>query len=163
MDTHQNEVQQSGYTNQNQISEEAKKTCFVIMPIADVLGYDQGHFRRVYDYIIVPACTKAGFVPTLASDVKSSNLIIADILKRILDADMIVCDLSSRNPNVLYELGIRQAFDLPVALLKDDETKETFDIQGIRYVEYDKQLRIDLVDKAVGLLSDSILETLVVA
>ncbi len=84
---------------------------------------------------------------------------MADILKRILNADMAVCDLSSRNPNVLYELAVRQSFDLPVVLIKDDVTKEPFDIYGIRYLEYDKELRIDLVAKAVDDLTETISET----
>lgn len=37
-------------------NEQTKKKCFVIMPISDVDGYPKGHFNRVYDYIIVPAC-----------------------------------------------------------------------------------------------------------
>lgn len=140
-------------------SEIVQKTCFIIMPIADHPDYSPGHFARVYKHIITPACQKAGFKPTLATDVKSANFIIADILKRILNADMAICDLSSRNPNVLYELGIRQSFDMPVALIKDDTTRETFDIQGIRYLEYDKELRIDLVQSAVDALAEVITET----
>ncbi|MCK8492877.1 hypothetical protein M0L20_13500 [Spirosoma sp. RP8] len=136
-----------------------EKTCFVIMPIADVKEYATGHFRRVYDHIISKASVRAGFAPKVASDVKSANLIFTDILERILNADMVICDLSTRNPNVLYELAIRQCFDLPVVLIKDDETKETFDIQGIRYIEYDKELRIDLVGKAVDELTEAIKET----
>lgn len=38
--------------------EEKLKKCFVIMPISDVDGYPKGHFNRVYDYIIVPACKR---------------------------------------------------------------------------------------------------------
>ena len=46
---------------------------------------------------------------------------------------MAVCDLSDQNPNVLYELGLRQAYDKPVVLIKDDITKEIFDVSGINY------------------------------
>ena len=35
--------------------EKPKKTCFVIMPISDVDGYEKGHFGRVYEYLIKPA------------------------------------------------------------------------------------------------------------
>ena len=37
------------------------KKCFVIMPISDADGYDKGHFNRVYEYLIKPACEEAGF------------------------------------------------------------------------------------------------------
>ena len=91
--------------------ESAQPTCFVIMPISDVDTYDKGHFGRVYEYIIKPACAAAGFRPTRADEVQATNYIVVDILRKILDAEMMICDLSSRNPNVLYELGIRQAFN----------------------------------------------------
>ena len=42
------------------------------MPISDVEGYDPGHFKRVYEYIIKPACVAAGFIPIRADDVKKN-------------------------------------------------------------------------------------------
>ena len=36
------------------------KTCFIIMPISDVDGYQKGHFNRIYEHIIKPACEKNG-------------------------------------------------------------------------------------------------------
>lgn len=124
-----------------------KKTCFVVMPISDVADYDAGHFARVYEHLIKPACVEAGFDTVRADDVKNTNFIILDILKRIVEADVVVCDLSSRNPNVLYELGIRQAFDLPVVLIKDSQTDRIFDIQGVRTNDYDESLRVDTVKR----------------
>lgn len=135
------------------------KTCFVIMPISSDNPYAAGHFGRVYDYIIEPACRKAGFEPILANRIKAANYIIIDILDQLLKADMVICDISSRNPNVTYELGFRQAFDLPVTLLRDDITNDIFDIQGLRYVRYDHQLRIDLVAQTVNEVTDVINET----
>ena len=40
---------------------EDKKKCFVIMPISDTDGYDNGHFTTVYNHLIKPAVIKAGF------------------------------------------------------------------------------------------------------
>ncbi len=117
-----------------------KPTCFVIMPISDVDGYDVGHFGRVYEFIIKPACKNTGFKPVRADEVQVTNYIVVDILRRILDADMVVCDLSGRNANVLYELGIRQAFNRPVTLIRDSRTPTIFDIQGLRDLEYDETL-----------------------
>ena len=72
------------------------KSCFIIMPIADVPGYDSGHFNRVYNHIIKPACELAGFSPIRADDINSSNLIVVDILKKIIESDLAICDLSGR-------------------------------------------------------------------
>lgn len=141
------------------MSIDGNKICFVIMPIADVPSYDNGHFGRVYDYIIKPAIIKAGFIPLRADEVQKTNYIIIDILQHIINSDMCVCDLSSRNPNVLYELGIRQAFNLPVTLIKDKITPRMFDIQGLRDVDYEESLRIDSVESAIEKLAGTIKNT----
>lgn len=47
---------------------------------------------------------------------------------------MAICDLSSRNPNVMYELGIRQAYGKKVVLIQDDATDKIFDVAGINTV-----------------------------
>ena len=135
------------------------KTCFVIMPISDNPDYAQGHFRRVYEYIIKPACKKAGYEAIRADDTVKTNDIVSDIIKKIIDSDMAICDMSSRNPNVFYELGLRHAFNLKTTLIKDKKTSRAFDIAGLRSVEYDESLRVDEVEKAVMAIADAIEET----
>ncbi len=142
-----------------QVVSAGKKTCFVIMPIADMEGYDSGHFTRVYEYLIVPACANAGYEAHRADVVAASNYIIIDILRKIIDSDLVICDLSGRNPNVLYELGVRQAFNLPTVLIKDTKTSRIFDIQGIRCADYNHSLRIDEVRKEQESIRKAIVET----
>jgi len=136
------------------------KNCFIIMPISDPPDYAAGHFSRVYKHLIKPACEKSGLNPVRADDVQKTNFIIIDILKRILSAPVAVCDLSSRNPNVLYELGIRHSFNLPVVLIKDTETPRVFDVQGLRTLDYDQSLRVDSVQNDVDQLSVAISTTI---
>lgn len=112
------------------------KRCFIIMPFSDPEGYAPGHFRKVYEQIIKPAVESAGYEAYRVDENGVSDLITTKIFKAILDCDMTVCDLSSRNPNVLYELGIRHAFDKPVVLITDDKTERIFDIQGISTITY---------------------------
>lgn len=113
--------------------------CFVIMPISDPDNYEKGHFQHVYDDIVSKACETAGFKPVRADDVLETNLIHLDVLKRIIETPMAVCDLSNRNPNVLFELGLRQAFDKPVVLIQEKGTPAIFDIAPLRYTEYRKE------------------------
>lgn len=129
------------------------------MPVSDNQDYEVGHFKRVYEHIIKPACKKAGFEPIRADDVQKSNIIVVDILHKIVHSEMALCDLSSKNPNVLYELGIRQAFDLPVTLIKDSSTPRIFDIQGFRDIVYNSSMRVDEVGVAIEQIAESILET----
>ena len=136
-----------------------EQTCFIIMPITDPDGYEKGHFGRVYEYIIKPACSLTNLLPIRADEVQVTNYIVIDILRKILEADMVICDLSSRNPNVLYELGIRQAFNLPVTLIRDSKTPRIFDIQGLRDIEYDEALRIDKTNTIVNNLANTLRNT----
>jgi hypothetical protein len=114
----------------------AKPECFVVMPISDSDGYEAGHFARVYEDIFCPACNMAGYIPIRADQVRETNMIHLDVLQRLLDSPMVLCDLSSRNPNVLFELGLRQAFDKPVVLVQEVGTPRIFDIAPLRYAEY---------------------------
>lgn len=141
-------------------NDEAKSKCFVIMPISDHDDYDAGHFKRVYEHIIRPACDSAGLNALRADDVLKTNYIIIDILRHIVEAPIAICDLSTRNPNVLYELGIRHAFNLPVVLMKDSRTDRVFDVQGIRTLDYDKTLRIDSVHRDTQALSKVLTTTI---
>ncbi|MEO1495558.1 MAG: hypothetical protein AAFV43_00235 [Planctomycetota bacterium] len=138
----------------------SKGECFVIMPISDQPGYPDGHFGDVYRDLIKPAVKTSGYTPVRADEVKKTNLIHEDILRRLLDTPLAVCDLSSRNPNVLFELGIRQAFDKPTVLLKDDKTPEVFDVGPLRYIEYAHSLRYADVLEAQAELDQVIGETI---
>lgn len=129
------------------------------MPISDADGYLTDHFNRVYDFLIKPSCENAGFFPKRADDTLRTNVIAIDIIRQIVNADMVICDLSNRNPNVLYELGIRQSFGKPVTLIKDERTTRIFDIQGIRDIEYDSSLRIDTIKDKVNEISKTLINT----
>ena len=99
--------------------------CFVIMPQSEPNGYAQGHFNRVYDYVIVPACRAAGYWPTRADNATYDNPLT--VVKDIIDSEIALCDLSANNSNALYGLAIRQALGLPVTLVKDKKSFVMFD------------------------------------
>jgi len=133
--------------------------CFVIMPIADPDGYDKGHFTKVYEDIFKPACISAGFTAVRANEVEQTNLIHLDILQKLIESPMVICDLSSRNPNVLFELGLRQAFDKPTVLVQEAGTPKIFDIAPLRYTEYRRALRYREVLEDQSMISAAIKAT----
>lgn len=138
------------------MSKKENKDCFVIMPIAECEGYEPNHFAHVYNDIIRPAVAKTEYIATRADEVKETNLIHLDILKKLIDAPIAICDLSTRNPNVLFELGIRQAFDKPVVLIQEKGTPKIFDIAPLRYLEYSKEMRYHEVIETQEKLSAAI-------
>lgn len=140
-------------------TDNARPVCFVLMPISDVHGYEPGHFARVYEHLLKPAISAAGYEPVRADDAVKTDYIVVGIIQKIVESAMVICDFSARNPNVMYELGIRHAFNKPVTLIKDRRTEKVFDIQGLRYAEYDESLRIDSVQKDITKISSAIQET----
>lgn len=138
------------------MEKDENKNCFVIMPISDCDGYEKGHFDHVYNDIIKPAIELADYEAIRADEVKETNLIHLDILKKLIDAPMAVCDLSTRNPNVLFELGIRQAFDRPVVLMQEKDTPRIFDIAPLRYLEYSKDMKYHEVLESQKSLKEAI-------
>lgn len=136
-----------------------KPECFVIMPISNPDGYCSGHFERVYKDIFKPAIEEAGFMPFRVDDSRSSNLIQLDIIRKLIECPMAICDLSSRNPNVLFELGIRQAFDKPVTLVQEEGTPQIFDISQIRYTTYRKERIYHEVIEDQRLITEAITST----
>ncbi|EML0279938.1 hypothetical protein HJ029_22945 [Vibrio parahaemolyticus] len=133
--------------------------CFVIMPISAQQGYDSDHFTQVYEDIIKPAIDLAGMAPVRADETANTNLIQLDILRKVIESDIAICDMSAKNPNVFYELGVRQAFDKPTVLMIDDETSAPFDVSSLRYVDYKRGMRYRDVNSAVKRLADTLKET----
>jgi len=133
--------------------------CFVIMPISNQSGYEDGHFQCVYEDIIKPAIVAAGMTPFRADETKNTNLIQLDILRNVIESPIAICDMSAKNPNVFYELGMRQAFDLPTVLLRDETTDAPFDINGLRYVTYRKGMKHRDVISAIQELTETLKDT----
>ncbi len=151
-----NKVRIFAVINQFNMAKDENKNCFVLMPIADCDGYEKGHFAHVYDDIIKPAIDKTEYTAIRADEVKETNFIHLDILKKLIDAPIAVCDLSTRNPNVLFELGIRQAFDKPVVLIQEKGTPKIFDIAPLRYLEYSKEMKYHEVLESQKKLQEAI-------
>lgn len=124
------------------------------MPQGEPNGYPQGHFNRVYDYVIVPACRAAGYWPTRADNATYDNSLA--VVKDIIDCEIALLDVSATNSNALYGLAIRQALGLPVTLVKDLKSFVMFDTTEPGLVEYDESLRIDTVQKAIEVLGEAL-------
>jgi hypothetical protein len=63
--------------------------------------------------------------------------IVDQILIGIHQAKVLVAELTGRNPNVFYELGIAHALQKPVVLVSSNEADVPFDVQHIRVIYYD--------------------------
>lgn len=120
--------------------------CFVIMPISTPkeltaqYGDDQDHFRHVLNHLFKPAVEEAGF-NMIPPNFGGSELIPAEIVTSLEKSDLVLCDISSLNPNVFLELGIRIALNKPVAMIKDRFTERVpFDTAAIGHHTHDESI-----------------------
>jgi len=99
--------------------------CFIAMPITthdpSLYSDDSDHFSHVLEHLFVPAVELAGFT-AVRPIAEGADVIHAEIIRKIESADLVLCDMSSLNPNVFFELGIRTALNKPISLVKDDVT-----------------------------------------
>lgn len=108
-----------------------KDTCFVIMPYG-------GWFDKYYDVIYQPAVADAGLNPKRADDLYLPNAIANDIWAYTNSARVILADLSNKNANVFYELGLAHALTKPAILVSESKDDIPFDLRHLRVIYYDK-------------------------
>lgn len=90
--------------------------------------------------LIAPAGRHAGFTVSTANR-QGTEVIQSTIVNNLLDADLVVADLTEHNPNVLFELGMRMTEDKPVALIRAKGTGKIFDVDNmLRVFEYEANL-----------------------
>ncbi len=105
--------------------------CFVIMPFG-------GWFDQYYTEIYKPAVTEAGLEPKRSDDLYRPSQIVQDIWNYTKKAKILLADLTGKNPNVFYELGLAHALAKPVILVTESEVDVPFDLRNLRYIVYDK-------------------------
>jgi len=146
----------------------AEKTCFVIIGFGKKVDYSTGRtidLDKTFEYIIKPVFEELGFVCFRGCDIKHSGTIDVHMLENILKSDFVVADLSTLNPNVLYELGIRHAVRRNTTIIiAERELTYPFDLSHIVIDKYEHlgvgidhgevlRFREELNDKVLKLLS----------
>ena len=72
---------------------------------------------------------------------EGSDVIHSTIVNELLEADLVIVDLTEHNPNVLFELGVRMAAEKPIALIRSKGTPAIFDVDNLlRVLDYDPRL-----------------------
>ena len=138
--------------------ETLKKKCGIVMPIAGFDGYSSDHWLDVKE-IIGEAAGKAGFEPNLVSYTDETSVIHKTIIQNLYDNEIVVVDVSGKNPNVMFELGIRLTFDKPTIIIKDDKTNYIFDTGIIDHLVYPADLHYQSIIKFKEQLTKKIIAT----
>ena len=124
-----------------------KKTCFVIGPIGKAESEIREWADIVYDQIISPSVKECGYTELYRADkISRSGMITIDIMQHLLLDDLVVADLTKRNSNVFYELGVRHAARKTFIQLIDEKEDIPFDMKDLRTIKIG--IRADKADRA---------------
>ena len=106
--------------------------CFVLMP------FDEKHFV-VYEEAIEFAARRAGLRTLHAGEIFGTREVMEDIWESISSSRLIVADVTGRNPNVFYELGIAHTLGKECIVITQDAKDVPFDISSRRYIKYEPE------------------------
>ena len=137
------------------IKKESKPTCGIIIPISKIDNCTPEHWSDVLG-IIKDVCEINDFIPNLVSDADDVGIIHKRIVENIYSSDIVICDVSCKNANVMFELGMRLAFDKPTIIIKDEITGYSFDTSLIEHLEYPRDLRFTTITKFKQKLGEKI-------
>jgi hypothetical protein len=94
-------------------------------------------FDRYYQDIYVPAIREAGFEPIRADELFSTGSVVEQIWEQIQKASVLLADLTGRNANVFYELGLAHAARKPVVFTAPQVEDVPFDLRHLRVIIYE--------------------------
>ncbi|MDD5759349.1 MAG: hypothetical protein PHI06_09720 [Desulfobulbaceae bacterium] len=137
---------------------EKKQVCGIVMPISAIDDCSDAHWLEIRE-IISESIEKAGFEANMVSDADEVGIIQKRIIQNLYENPMVVCDVSGKNPNVMFELGMRLAFDRPTIIVKDDKTAYSFDTAQIEHLEYPRDLRFKKIVEFKAKLTEKIIKT----
>lgn len=113
------------------------KACFVVCPIST----DGTEIRRRSDqilrHIIEPVVKEFGYDAIRGDRIDKSGSISSQILSHLVDAELVIADLTGHNPNVFYELAVRHSFAKPYIQIIAEGEDLPFDVGDLRTIFLD--------------------------
>lgn len=134
-----------------------RKRCFIITPIGKETDPIRRHIEGIIDAAIIPALSDK-YEIVVAHKITTPGTITKQIISEIYYDELVIANLTDRNPNVMYELALRHAIGKPVIMISDKDTILPADIIMERTIFYQNDakgvldLREDLIkaEKAIN-------------
>ncbi len=140
-----------------------QKLCFVIMGFGKKTDLSTGKtldLDKTYKNIIKPSAEKAGLQCVRADEIQDSGLIDKSMYALLMHADLVVADISTYNPNAIYELGVRHAVrPYSTIIIKEKDGVIPFDLNHNRifhYAHLGDDIGVDEADRCKDALIDMI-------
>lgn len=118
-----------------------RKTCLAIMPMSDSTSCLAKEWNEVYWQMIEPAVIQSPLEYTCTRSVVKLGNIIEEVLDSLNKADLVIADLTDRNPNVFYEIGVRHALRDRTILIAQTLEDVPFDLRQYSILVYDWRVK----------------------
>lgn len=113
------------------------KTCFVVGPIGSEDSADRIHADWLLEMIVGPALNEiGGFEISRADLINAPGQIDAQVIRHLLEDDLVIADLSLSNPNAFYEVGIRHMIQKPIVHMQLSTERIPFDVSIYRAIKF---------------------------
>ncbi|HCW63617.1 MAG: hypothetical protein ABGW88_18150 [Leeuwenhoekiella sp.] len=110
--------------------DKVENSCFVVMPFSML-------YQIEYENIIKPCLEELHIKCIRGDEIYSKQRIMDDIWDSIKSCRFVIAELTGKNPNVLYEIGLAHAIGKPVIILTRNSDDVPFDLKDLRYLYYD--------------------------
>ncbi len=104
------------------------RVCFVIMPFSATESCSEQEWTAIFQTLVKPAVEDAGLGYRCERSTATRGNLIAQIMESLRDAHVVLADLTDRNANVFYELGVRHTLENRTILIAQDRESIPFDL-----------------------------------
>ena len=126
------------------------KLCFIVGPIGAAgtsVRHRSDFLRR---YIINPVMSRRPeYTVVRADEIGQPGMIDRQIISRLRDAELVIADLATSNPNAFYEIGIRHMVGKPIVHMQQDTENIPFDVSLYSAVKYSME-SVENIDRAIA-------------
>jgi hypothetical protein len=108
---------------------------FVILQVGARGSPERKRADDAYNYVVAPTLRERGLQPFRSDLDPTPGQINEQMLRKLLEARVVIADPTGRNLNVFYEFGVAHSFARPVIALVDSARSLPFDDHDERVIE----------------------------
>lgn len=147
-------------TKNKEAKTKPKKKCFLITPIGGKDSIEYKKLCALEENVYKIVLDKIDYDLIIAHQIRETGSIGDQVFENILNADLIIANLTGLNANVMYETAVAHSFGIPTIMICEVDTKLPFDLISERTIFFDDSIEgcgyliKELDDKIDHLLKD---------